>query len=96
MLYGTKNANQYEGDVVIQRGTTTYVCKLMPGYYRGTNDLPVTQQAVWQIQRATQRIVEATGNDEDTMFTELMFPNGCEDYKFIMEDFDKYTYDFRH
>lgn len=95
-MYATKNANQYEGDVVIQEGSTVYVCKLMPGYARTANDLPVTQQPIWQIQRATLREIPANDEHDTLLITELMYPNGNEAYQFVMEDFLKYNYDFRH
>ena len=94
-MYATRNANQYEGDIVIQEGTTTYVGRLMPGYPR--TGAEVRKLPVWQIQRCTQTNIPANNeNDPDTIITECMYPNGNEDYVFVMDDYKTLTYDFRH
>ena len=41
-MYGAKNADQYEGDLIIQKDDLIFIGKLMPGYSRSQNDLPQT------------------------------------------------------
>jgi len=109
-MYATKNANQYDGDIIIEREGTTYIGRLMPGYSRTASDLPVEQQPIWQVERidqiatplpSTSQQNEEQTNEEDPeqeyiMTTRRMYPNGCEDYKFAIANYNTLTYDYRH
>lgn len=53
-MYGSKNSNQYDADLIIETDEATYLGRLQPGYMRTSGDLPVEKQPVWQIERITE------------------------------------------
>ena len=66
-MYGSRNANQYEGDCILEVGDVTYIGRLMPGYQRTGNDLPVEQQPVWQIERVDTLSIAIEDSQEDNL-----------------------------
>lgn len=100
-MYGSKNANQYEGDCILQQGDIIYIGRLVPGYSRTANDLPVEQQPVWQIERISiseEQPAEPSNNNEGNTlyYTKRMYPNGNINYIFCMSQADTYNYEYRH
>ena len=74
----------------------------MPSYQRTSDDLPVEQQPVWQIERIdtlATPIGEQTEPGQETQYsykTRRMYPNGIEDYRWCMSQATEYDYDYRH
>ena len=103
-MYGTKNANQYEGDCIIEVDNVTYIGRLEPGYSRTSNDLPVKDQPVWQIERiTTEEQIPNTNNESEQeeevnpiYITRRQYPNGREAYEYVMSNYANYNYDYRH
>lgn len=103
MIYGSKtNAYQYDGDCIIEFNEVTYVGRLMPGYQRGNGAVPVEQQPIWQIEKIdteTQTVIiqeNSESREIEKYITRRRYPNGNEDYKFIMAEALNYNYEYRH
>lgn len=92
-MYGQKNSDQYDGDCIIQIDNIIYIGKIMPCYSHTANDLPVEQQAIWQIERVTYE--EENQNGQTIGITKRMYPDGITDYRFQMSEAQNYTYAYR-
>ena len=96
-MYGAKNADQYEGDLIIQKDDLIFIGKLMPGYSRSQNDLPAEEQNVWQIERVSYSEEELANEPGKLLcLTKRMYPNGSVNYSFAMSEALNYNYDYRH
>ena len=96
MIYGEKQAGQFEGDYIIETSEFIYIGRLKPGYNRtgdDTEDLPI-----WQIERIATDNVHPDQDNQNVVeyHTTRKYPNGNCNYEFVMSDFATYTYDFRH
>jgi len=100
-MYGAKNSNQYDGDCILEIGDITYIGRLMPGYQRTAQDLPVESQPIWQIERVdtVETEIPAQNEEDEPSYiyrTRRMYPSGIEDYRFAISDAANYEYDYRH
>lgn len=98
MIYGEKQAGQYDGDYIIETDDYTYIGRLKPGYPRTQNSPAVTSQNVWQIERIETQELVPNQNEPDVKeyHTTRKYPDGRLEYDYAIDNAASYNYDFRH
>ncbi len=76
-----------DSDLIIVKGGITYVCKLLSPKANHAEDLRT--QPCWQIKRIRE-YADSTGK-----YTEIMYPNGSQNFDFRLDEIDRYKYTFK-